>query len=261
MNILDKIILDKRQEVILKKTIIPIQQLEKSVLFEAKTTSMSANLRKSKSGIIAEHKRRSPSKASINYDYSVNQVVTSYENAGVCGISVLTDGKYFGGSLDDLLLAKASVKTPLLRKDFVVDEYQILEAKAFGADCILLIAAVLSPTEIQHLSKFGQALGLEVLLEVHNLFELETSITSTVNMIGVNNRNLKTFEVSLENSMQLADKIPNEFVKVSESGISSIDAIKELQNFNYQGFLIGENFMKSDEIESFTKEFILKLES
>jgi indole-3-glycerol phosphate synthase len=261
MNILDKIILDKRQEVILKKSIIPIQQLEKSVLFEAKTTSMSANLRKSKSGIIAEHKRRSPSKASINYDYTVNQVVTAYENAGVCGISVLTDGKYFGGSLDDLLLAKASVKTPLLRKDFVIDEYQILEAKAFGADCILLIAAVLSPTEIKYLSKFAQALGLEVLLEVHNLFELETSITATVNMIGVNNRNLKTFEVSLDNSIQLADKIPNEFVKVSESGISSIDAIKELQNFNYQGFLIGENFMKADSIAEVTREFIKKLES
>jgi indole-3-glycerol phosphate synthase len=261
MNILDKIILDKRKEVILKKSIIPIQQLEKSILFEAKTISMSANLRNSKSGIIAEHKRRSPSKASINYDYTVNQVVTAYDNAGVCGISVLTDGKYFGGSLDDLLLAKASVKTPLLRKDFVVDEYQILEAKAFGADCILLIAAVLSPIEIQDLSKLAQSLGLEVLLEVHNLEELETSITTTVNMVGVNNRNLKTFEVNLENSIQLANKIPNEFVKVSESGISSIDAIKELQSYKYQGFLIGENFMKSDNIELFTKDFITNLES
>ncbi|MFT7351786.1 MAG: indole-3-glycerol phosphate synthase [Flavobacterium sp.] len=260
MNILDKIIRDKRQEVILKKSIIPIQQLENSVLFEGKTISMSTNLRTSKSGIIAEHKRRSPSKASINYDYTVNQVVSAYENAGVCGISVLTDGKYFGGSLDDLLLAKASVKTPLLRKDFVVDEYQILEAKAFGADCILLIAAVLSPIEIKTLSKFAQALGLEVLLEVHNLEELETSITTTVNMVGVNNRNLKTFEVSLENSIQLADKIPIEFVKVSESGISSINAIKELQKIDYQGFLIGENFMKSDNIESITKDFITNLE-
>jgi indole-3-glycerol phosphate synthase len=260
MNILDKIVRDKRQEVILKKSIIPIQQLENSVLFEGKTISMSTNLRTSKSGIIAEHKRRSPSKASINYDYTVNQVVSAYENAGVCGISVLTDGKYFGGSLDDLLLAKASVKTPLLRKDFVVDEYQILEAKAFGADCILLIAAVLSPIEIKTLSKFAQALGLEVLLEVHNLEELETSITTTVNMVGVNNRNLKTFEVSLENSIQLADKIPIEFVKVSESGISSINAIKELQKIDYQGFLIGENFMKSDNIESITKDFITNLE-
>jgi indole-3-glycerol phosphate synthase len=260
MNILDKIIRDKRQEVILKKSIIPIQQLENSVLFEGKTISMSTNLRTSKSGIIAEHKRRSPSKASINYDYTVNQVVSAYENARVCGISVLTDGKYFGGSLDDLLLAKASVKTPLLRKDFVVDEYQILEAKAFGADCILLIAAVLSPIEIKTLSKFAQALGLEVLLEVHNLEELETSITTTVNMVGVNNRNLKTFEVSLENSIQLADKIPIEFVKVSESGISSINAIKELQKIDYQGFLIGENFMKSDNIESITKDFITNLE-
>jgi indole-3-glycerol phosphate synthase len=260
MNILDRIILDKRQEVLLKKSLIPIQQLEKSVLFGIKTNSISANLRNSKSGIIAEHKRRSPSKATINNDYTVNQVVTAYENAGVCGISVLTDGKYFGGSLDDLLLAKASVNTPLLRKDFVVDEYQILEAKAYGADCILLIAAVLSPIEIKNLSKFAQALGLEVLLEVHDLEELEKSITTTVNMVGVNNRNLKTFEVSLENSIQLADKIPNEFVKISESGISSIDAIKELQKHNYQGFLIGENFMKSDNIDAITKDFVTTLE-
>lgn len=259
MNILDKIILDKRREVILKKSIIPISQLEASVFFEKKTISLSQNLLQSNTGIIAEHKRRSPSKAEINYNFTVEEVVKGYENAGACGISVLTDGKYFGGSLDDLLLARASVNVPLLRKEFIVDEYQILEAKAYGADLILLIAAVLTREEIKHLSVFAISLGLEVLLEVHNLEELEKSVMPTLDMIGVNNRNLKTFEVSLDFSKQLAAKIPNDFVKVSESGISSIEAIQELKPYGYKGFLIGENFMKTDNVGKATKEFISKL--
>ncbi len=246
MNILDRIIVDKKREVELKKSIIPVSQLEASVFFEKEIISLSNNLRNSNSGIIAEHKRRSPSKAVINHGFSVEEVVKGYENAGACGISVLTDGKYFGGSLDDLLLARASVNIPLLRKEFIVDEYQILEAKAHGADLILLIAAVLTREEIKSLSEFAKSLGLEVLLEVHNQEELEKSIMPTLDMIGVNNRNLKTFEVSLDFSKQLADLIPNDFVKVSESGISSIEAIQELKPFGYKGFLNGENFMKTD---------------
>jgi indole-3-glycerol phosphate synthase len=259
MNILDKIILDKRREVVLKKSIIPVSQLEASVFFDKQTISLSTNLRNSNSGIIAEHKRRSPSKAEINYGFTVEEVVKGYETAGACSISVLTDGKYFGGSLDDLLLARASVNIPLLRKEFIVDEYQILEAKAHGADLILLIAAVLSREEIKSLSEFAHRLGLEVLLEVHNQEELEKSIMPSLDMIGVNNRNLKTFEVSLDFSKKLADLIPNEFVKVSESGISSIEAITELKPFGYQGFLIGENFMKTDNAGQAAKEFISQL--
>ena len=259
MNILDRIIIDKKREVILKKSIIPVLQLEASVFFGTKTISLSENLRNSTSGIIAEHKRRSPSKAEINYSFTVEEVVKGYETAGACGISVLTDGKYFGGSLDDLLLARASVNIPLLRKEFIVDEYQILEAKAHGADLILLIAAVLTRDEIKILSEFAKSLGLEVLLEIHNLEELEKSIMPTLDMIGVNNRNLKTFEVSLDFSKELADKIPNDFVKVSESGISSIEAIQELKPFGYQGFLIGENFMKTDNAGKAATEFISKL--
>jgi indole-3-glycerol phosphate synthase len=259
MNILDKIIIDKKREVILKKSIIPISQLENSVLFERKTISLSNNLRNSNSGIIAEHKRRSPSKPNINNSFTVEEVVKGYENAGVCGISVLTDGKYFSGSLDDLLLARASVNIPLLRKEFIVDEYQILEAKAYGADLILLIAAVLTRDEIKHLSEFAKALSLEVLLEVHNLEELQKSIMPSLDMIGVNNRNLKTFEVSLDFSKQLANEIPNEFVKVSESGISTIEAIQELKPYGYKGFLIGENFMKTDNAGESAKKFISEL--
>ena len=259
MNILDKIIFDKKREVILKKSLIPISQLENSVLFDRKTISLSNNLRNSNSGIIAEHKRRSPSKPNINNSFTVEEVVKGYENAGVCGISVLTDTKYFGGSLDDLLLARASVNIPLLRKEFIVDEYQILEAKAHGADLILLIAAVLTREEIKHLSQFAKVLDLEVLLEVHNLEELQKSIMPSLDLIGVNNRNLKTFEVSLDFSKQLASEIPNEFVKVSESGICSTEAINELKPFGYKGFLIGENFMKTDNPGLAATEFINEL--
>jgi indole-3-glycerol phosphate synthase len=256
MNILDKIIVDKKREVTLKKSIVPISQLENTVLFGSRTISLSKLLRNSPSGIIAEHKRRSPSKSVINNAFSVEEVVVGYQNAGASGISVLTDGKYFGGSLDDLLLAKASISIPLLRKEFVIDEYQILEAKAYGADAILLIAAVLTREEIKQLSEFAHSLGLEVLLEVHNREELEKSIMPSLDMIGVNNRNLKTFEVSLDYSKELAEHIPDEFVKISESGINSTEAIKELQPFGYQGFLVGENFMKTENPGKAAKEFI-----
>ncbi|CAM4248607.1 indole-3-glycerol phosphate synthase TrpC [Flavobacterium terrigena] len=259
MDILEKIIVDKRREVKLKKSIIPVSQLENSVLFNSRTNSLSKLLRNSTSGIIAEHKRKSPSKQTINSSFTVEEVAKGYQNAGVCGISVLTDMKYFGGSLDDLLLARASVTIPLLRKEFIIDEYQLLEAKAHGADVILLIAAVLTRKEIKHLSEFAQSLGLEVLLEVHNEEELYKVIMPSLNMIGVNNRNLKTFEVSLNYSKELADLIPNQFVKISESGISNISDIKELQTFGYQGFLIGENFMKTNNTGLAAKKFIKQL--
>jgi indole-3-glycerol phosphate synthase len=243
----------------LKKSIIPVFQLENSVLFNSRTQSLSKLLQNSSSGIIAEHKRKSPSKQTINSSFTVEEVVKGYQNAGVCGISVLTDMKYFGGSLDDLLLARASVTIPLLRKEFIIDEYQLIEAKAHGADVILLIAAVLTRQEIKYLSEFAQSLGLEVLLEVHNEEELQKAIMPSLNMIGVNNRNLKTFEVSLSYSKELANIIPNEFVKISESGISNIEDIKELQQFGYQGFLIGENFMKTDNAGLAASEFIKQL--
>ncbi len=256
MNILDKITLDKRKEVSLRKNLIPVSQLEQSVLFNRPTISLANNLKNSKTGIIAEHKRRSPSKSVINNGLNVEDVAKGYEEAGVCGMSVLTDGKYFGGSLDDLLTARASCNLPLLRKEFIIDEYQILEAKAYGADVILLIAAILSRDEIKQFSQFAQSLNLNVLLEVHNEEELHKSIMPSLDMLGVNNRNLKTFEVSLETSKSLSSIIPNDFVKVSESGISNIEAIKELQPYGYEGFLIGENFMKTDNPGESAKEFI-----
>ncbi|RRQ47730.1 indole-3-glycerol phosphate synthase TrpC [Maribacter algicola] len=259
MNILDKIVADKRKEVALKKSIIPASQWEKSVLFGRDRNSLAEALRKSETGIIAEHKRRSPSKSIINQNINVGQVAQGYNKAGVCGISILTDIKYFGGSLEDLLLARASVDIPLLRKEFIIDEYQLLEAKAHGADVILLIAAVLTRIEIKNLSELAQSLDLDVLLEVHNEEELKKSTMPSLDMLGVNNRNLKTFDVSLDTSKELSQLIPNDFVKVSESGISSIEAIEALKIFGYKGFLIGENFMKSVNPGESAKMFIDQL--
>lgn len=259
MNILDQIIASKKREVALKKTVVSMRQLENSDLFNSKTNSLSQSIIHSPLGIIAEHKRRSPSKNTINHSLSVEEVVKGYENAGANGISILTDSQYFGGSLEDLILARAVVKTPLLRKEFIIEEYQIVEAKANGADAILLIAAVLTKDEIKSLSLFAQSFGLEVLLEVHNLEELEKSIMPSIAIIGVNNRNLKTFELDLQTSITLSKHIPTEFVKISESGISQIDDVKMLKSHGFQGFLIGENFMKTNNPGQSLAQFINQL--
>lgn len=259
MNILDKIVADKYKEVDLKKSLIPISQLESSILFNRETVSLASALRNSSTGIIAEYKRRSPSQATINQRANVGQVAKGYQKAGVCGMSVLTDIKYFGGSLEDLVLARASVTMPLLRKEFIINEYQILEAKAHGADVILLIAAILSKDEIKTFSEFAKSLNLDVLLEVHNEAELHKSVMPSLDMLGVNNRNLKTFEVDLNTSRDLSKLIPDEFVKVSESGISSPDVIRDLKTYGYQGFLIGQNFMETNNPGKNAKEFIEQL--
>ncbi|MFT4791644.1 MAG: indole-3-glycerol phosphate synthase [Arcticibacterium sp.] len=261
MNILDRIVADKRVEVSLKMGLVSVSYLEASGLFERSCTSMSKAVARSKSGIIAEHKRRSPSRDVINNSLKLPAVVTGYTNAGVSGISVLTDGPYFGGALEDLLLARASVNTSLLRKEFIISEYQIIEAKAHGADVILLIAAILSRPEIEQFSTLAKSLGMEVLLEVHDGAELEKAIMPSLDMIGVNNRNLKTFEVSLNTSRDLITKIPSDFIKISESGLSEIAAIKDLQSYGFQGFLVGENFMKTNDPGAAALDFISKIEA
>lgn len=258
MNILDKIVKDKKEEVASKKKLFPLSFLISSPLIEREVFSMSKSVLEG-SGIISEYKRRSPSKMVINHKDNVIDVVSAYQNAGVSGVSVLTDTQYFGGSLDDLLQARTNLKIPLLRKDFIIDVYQIYEAKAFGADTILLIAAVLSSEELVLFSQLAHELDLEVLLEVHNEEELERAELSHVDLVGVNNRNLKTFEVSLDTSKKLASQIPDDKVKISESGISSIAAIKTLKEFGYKGFLIGENFMKTEDPGKSAQQFISTL--
>lgn len=261
MDILNKIADDKRREVALKKTVVPIRQLEKSALFESTPHSLTRMLTQQNAGIIAEHKRRSPSKAVINQNLSVESVIRGYTDAGASCISVLTDGQYFGGSLDDLLLARACTGLPLLRKEFIINEYQLLEARSYGADVVLLIAALLSRDEISSLSQTAQSLGLEVLLEVHDEGELHKALMPSLNLIGVNNRNLKNFRVSLDTSKELAALIPEEFIRVSESGISSVAAIRDLCEYGYQGFLVGEHFMKSEDPGQTAANFIKQLET
>jgi len=260
MDILEKIVINKRKEVAIRKQLISVQHLERSDLFHRTTTSLKNALTNSTTGIIAEYKRRSPSKSVINQNAFVQEVALGYKNAGVCGMSVLTDGHFFGGSLHDLLLARGTVQMPLLRKEFIIDEYQIIEAKAHGADVILLISAILTRQEIGLFSTLAHELQMEVLLEVHNEEELTHALLPDLDMIGVNNRNLKTFEVSLETSTSLASKIPSEFVKVSESGISSVNAIQQLRGVGYRGFLMGETFMASEDPGSSAAQFIQNME-
>ena len=260
MTILEKIIAHKKKELSWRKSSFPMPFWEKTPLFEVSTNSLSEQIIKSSSGIIAEHKRRSPSKPNINDKISVDEVVKGYRQAGVCGMSILTDTQFFGGSLEDLVAARTLCNKPLLRKDFIVDEYQLIEAKAHGADVILLIAAALPRKDILSLSTSAKNLGLEVLLEVHNEEELERGLMPTIDLLGVNNRNLKTFEVSIHISLELAAKIPDDFVKVSESGISSVAAIQELKKVGYSGFLIGENFMKTTNPGQAATNFINAIE-
>ena len=244
MNILDKIIERKRAEVAQQKSKVSVNELIRGPFYKAETFSLKQFLLdESRTGVIAEYKRKSPSKGVINDQATVEEVTTAYATNGASGISVLTDSDFFGGSLADLQKAAIINKVPLLRKDFMIDEYQIHEAKAYGASVILLIAACLSVEEVKSLAAIARHLGLEVLLEVHNEEELG-HICQEVDLVGVNNRNLKTFEVSLDQSVQLSRLIPDDKIKISESGIHKVEDILFLKEHGYRGFLIGENFMK-----------------
>jgi indole-3-glycerol phosphate synthase len=258
MNILDKILADKAIEVAERKALRSIDELIKTPAFSRETLSLSANLLSSHSGIISEFKRKSPSKGWIHEGANVVDITSGYSDNGASGISILTDEKYFGGTPADVIAARPTVSCPILRKEFVVDEYQLYEAKAMGADLILLIAAALSVEQTKQLARKARELHLEVLLEVHNEQELGHA-NEFVNMLGVNNRNLKTFVTDVQVSFDLAALIPNDFVKVSESGISKSETVKELRKAGYRGFLMGENFMKEDNPALALKNFITAL--
>ncbi len=246
MTILDKIVLRKKEEVALAKQAVSVKQLETGLHFNRNPYVFKDFLLDGKrTGIIAEFKRRSPSKGIINDQVKVEEVTQAYAAAGASALSVLTDVDFFGGHTDDLLIARAVNEIPVLRKDFMIDEYQILEAKALGADIILLIAAILTPVEIKNLSALAKSLGLNVLLEVHNEEELQRSICKDLDAIGVNNRNLADFTVNIQTSFDLVKQIPDEFMKISESAISAAQTINDLKVAGFNGFLIGENFMKT----------------
>lgn len=259
MSVLDKIIDRKKIEVAEAKTKVSTAQLEKLINPGLANLSLKQHLTAlNKTGIIAEFKKGSPSKGIINDKVKPELVTKGYELAGASACSVLTDKDFFFGAEEDLKAARQAVKIPLLRKDFMIDEYQILEAKAWGANIILLIAACLTPAEVQRLAKFAHALDLEVLLEVHNKEELLTNLIDEVDVIGVNNRNLKTFEVSINNSLELAELIPTRYVKISESGLDAPEDLITLGKAGFKGFLMGERFMKEQDPGKAMAEFVAR---
>lgn len=262
MTILEKIIEQKIIEVEDRKALYPIKFLEKSIYFLSPTVPLTTYiLRKDKSGIISEFKRKSPSRGWINPYVSVERTSLGYMQAGASALSILTDNTFFGGSNEDLMVARKFNFCPILRKDFVVDEYQIIEAKSIGADAILLIAACLSPSQIRSFTELAHSLSLQVLLEVHTLNELQMNIDCQLDCIGVNNRDLKSFQVDVNLSKTLSEHIPNSVVKISESGIDSTQTISELRACGYHGFLMGELFMRESRPELAALNFINQLKT
>jgi len=258
MNILDKIIEHKRAEVARRQEETSIDQLKQRPLFGRKTLSLKASLKDpAKTGIIAEFKRKSPSKGVINDQAQVTDLTTAYTKAGASCLSVLTDEHFFGGSDEDLKQARAN-EIPILRKEFIIDEYQIIEARSIGADVILLIAACLTPEEVKYLATVAKGLGLEVLLEIHSEEELK-HICDETEIVGVNNRDLKTFTVDIQRSIDLSKRIPKDKILVAESGISNTETIRQMKAAGFTGFLIGENFMKEKNPGAAFDEFVRQL--
>jgi indole-3-glycerol phosphate synthase len=259
MNILDTIVAAKRIEVGERKDRQPLSNLAQRPYFKEPCHSIKRALRAvGSSGIIAEHKRKSPSLGWIRQDSDVAEVAQGYGLAGAAAMSVLTDEEFFGGTLSDLQRARKTVSIPLLRKDFIIDEYQLFEAKAYGADFILLIAECLRKEEIKFLAEAARNLGLEILLEMHDDEGLD-KLCDAITCVGINSRNLKTFEVSLDNAINLAAKIPDSFVKVAESGISKPETVGLLRGYGFEGFLIGEAFMKTNDPAAAIADFIKQL--
>ena len=258
MTILDKIVAFKKKEVAKIKAEVPVKKLVESPNMKRKTFSLKAELQSEYStGIIAEFKRQSPSKGIINDKVEITDVTLGYLEANVAAQSILTDTSFFGGTIADLMTARTiNQQKPILRKDFIVDAFQIIEAKAIGADVILLIASCLTAKELKNFGNLATDLGLEVLYEVHTQEELDKISDLDGKIIGINNRNLKTFQVDLEHSINLANQIPDSAIKVSESGISDPRIITGLKEYGFKGFLIGENFMKQENPGEACQDFI-----
>ena len=258
MDILEKIVAYKREEVAVRKLLKPAEELKQSENFERITLSLKQNLlNENSTGIIAEFKRKSPSKGFINEHADVLQVTKDYTAFGASGLSVLTDHHFFGGHTEDLIAARIN-NIPILRKDFIIDPYQILDAKTMGADVILLIAACLSVSEVKELAAYAKEIGLEILLELHSENEL-LHICDDVDMVGINNRNLKTFKVDLNRSLELSKLIPAGKIKIAESGIDNAETIICFKDAGYKGFLIGETFMKQTDPGDAFKEFVKQI--
>lgn len=256
MTILEEIIAHKCAEVEERKSLYPVKLLEKSIYFNSQPVSLKQYLmRPDKVGIIAEIKRSSPSLGKINPYVDIERTSIGYMQAGASALSILTDTKFFSGKNEDLTLARKFNYCPILRKDFVVDEYQIIEAKSIGADAVLLLANVLTKNKCNNFTSLAHQLGLEVLLETHTPEELDYYQAET-DVIGINNRDLKTFEVDLSHSIALASKLPKEAIKVSESGLNKAEDVVFLKEAGFNGFLMGEKFMKQSRPEKACYQFI-----
>ena len=255
-DILQEIVATKRAEVDRRKRETDLQALYRQAETPRTTRhSLREALRSSSTGIISEFKRRSPSKGWINRDADVQSVVRAYQQAGATALSVLTDTPYFGGTDDDLRAARQTCTLPILRKDFTIDEFQLVESRALGADAVLLIAAALTQEQCLRLAETAHQLELEVLLEIHDQSELDY-YSEYVDVLGVNNRNLGSFHTDVANSFRLIEQMPQEATPISESGISNPDTVKELRAIGFKGFLIGENFMKTEAPGDSLKSFI-----
>ncbi len=259
MNILDKIVAYKKEEVEAAKQKVSIKELKYYRHFSSSVASLRESLiRNSDFPVIAEFKRQSPSKGVIHNGATVANIVPGYARTGVAGISVLTDNHFFGGSNDDLSQARDLTNTPIIRKEFIIDPYQVYEAKAIGASAILLIAAILEKEQATDLAALADYLGMEVLMELHD--EKETEIlNSYVDMVGINNRNLKTFEVDLQHAARMASKLPSHLLPIAESGIHSAEDFIFLKEAGFKGFLMGEYFMKQQDPAGACAKFKLEL--
>lgn len=259
MTILDTIVENKRMEVMKRQGRKTLDQLFEKPFYKRTPLKPSDFFRKDEANIIAEFKRKSPSKGMLNASVSPVPVVEDYRDGGACAVSILTDRNFFGGSFKDLELSKTKVgNIPLLRKDFMIDPYQVHEAKAYGADIVLLIAAVLSKDETRELSKLASDLGLSVLLEVHNAEETDQWFPG-IELIGVNNRDLKTFQTDIQRSLDLLPMLPSEALKVSESGLQDPAELVKLQQAGFNAFLMGERFMATEDPGKALSDFIAKL--
>lgn len=259
MTILDKIVEQKKKEITASKSKISIEQMKDSEFFSRKTFSLKETI-KTKSGIITEFKRKSPNKGIINNKVSPLEVVSAYEKFGASAVSILTDSDFFGGKFEDILKVRNHLNIPILRKDFMVDEYQFYEAKSIGADVILLIVACLSPTQVSEFTDLAHQLHLEVLLEIHSEEEL-SHINKNVDFVGINNRNLKDFKVDLQHSVNLKNQLPSDIFSIAESGIYSEEDFKFLKEKGFDGFLMGEYFMKNENPGNRFGEFISNVAS
>jgi indole-3-glycerol phosphate synthase len=248
-DILQKILRRKIEEVIERSSALSQAELQRRVEAVAPARgfvrAMEERISQGRAAVIAEVKKASPSKGLLREDFQPAEIARSYENGGAACLSVLTDADFFQGSEEYLKQARGACQLPVLRKDFIIDSYQVYEARAIGADCILLIVAALGDVMLLELSQLATQLGMDVLVEVHDARELERALNLPLKLVGINNRNLRTFDTSLQTTLDLLARIPDDRIVVTESGIHSVEDVRLMRDHNVNAFLVGEAFMRA----------------